>query len=72
MVKLTSDKYMLDAGQHCYIEFINNSLPIPNKMSIRNSKLNLKERKICWYWNYKNIENECNSRVWNIRIYFQI
>lgn len=44
--KLTSDKYILDAVQHCYIEFTDNRPPIQNKMSIRNSKFNLKEEKI--------------------------
>lgn len=41
--KLTSHKYILYAVQHCYIEFIDNIPPKQSRISIRNSKFNLKE-----------------------------
>ena len=44
--KLTSDTNILDIAHGCYIEFIDGIIPVQNKSSIRNIKVNKKEEMV--------------------------
>ena len=44
--KLTTDNYILDAVQHCHIEFIDNVPPIQNRLLIRSPNFNKKEEEV--------------------------